>query len=110
MEDELGGFQKVANMKDVPDGSSITVQGIDIVDICLINLNGKIHAISNICTHKGAPLNEGYVKKEYVVCPWHYASFRISDGKNFWPGPRPLRCFEIKVIGESIYLRPIKKT
>jgi nitrite reductase/ring-hydroxylating ferredoxin subunit len=98
-------YRKVARRSEVPPGKMITVAGIDRVDVCLVNMDGKYFALSNICTHKGAPLNRGTLKGNYVVCPWHKANFRAEDGRAFWPAERALRKFEVKVDSDYIYIR-----
>jgi nitrite reductase/ring-hydroxylating ferredoxin subunit len=103
-------FRKVGSTTDIPPGKMITVPGIDRVDVCVLNLDGKYFAVSNICTHKGAPLNRGSLKGKYLVCPWHKANFRVEDGRAFWPAERALRRFEIKVEGDNVYVKvPPKK-
>ena len=98
-------YQKVASLSDIPPGKMITVSGIDRVEICIMNIDGKCFAVSNICTHKGAPLNRGTIKGKYLVCPWHKANFRIEDCKAFWPAERSLRKFEVKVDQDSVYVK-----
>lgn len=102
---DLDGYQKVADVNDVPQGCMIKIRGVDIVDTCILNYGGRLYAFSNVCTHKGGPLNEGFVRRDCVVCPWHSANFRLSDGKNSWPAPREVRSFQLKVIGDSIYVK-----
>jgi nitrite reductase/ring-hydroxylating ferredoxin subunit len=93
-----------ARIRDVPSGSIKCVEGVDRVPVCLINLQGKFFAISGICGHKGARLWEGRVKGEFLECPSHGALFRIRDGKNGWPAPRPVRSYPVMVKGKSIYI------
>jgi nitrite reductase (NADH) small subunit len=102
---EIDGYRRVAEVSDVPQGTMIKVRGIDIVETCILNHEGKLYAFSNVCTHKGGPLNEGFVKRDCIVCPWHSANFRLRDGKNTWPAPREVRSFQVKVVGNSIYVK-----
>jgi nitrite reductase/ring-hydroxylating ferredoxin subunit len=80
------------------------VEGIDRVPTCLINKDGKYYALSGICTHKGGCLWEGELRNEHIVCPFHMARFRLSDGKNSWPAPRAVRSFLAKVVDDSIFI------
>ena len=41
---------------------------------------GELHALSNSCSHRGAPLHEGEIRDGNVVCPWHASVFALSDG------------------------------
>lgn len=102
-----GEYREVARVDQLPPGARITVQGIDRVDLCIMNVDGNYFAFSNICPHKGAPLNEGEIARQYIVCPWHKARFRLSDGEGHWPSPRGLRNYKVKVEGNSILVRTL---
>ena len=51
--------------------------------IFLVQLDGKIYAMGNTCTHAGGPLNEGkWVGGDRceIECPWHASRFCVKDG------------------------------
>lgn len=98
-------YVKVADIANSPSGSITIVSGIDRVDICLINVDGEYYALSGVCPHKGGPLYKGTIKGKHLICPWHTAHFKIEDGRHSWPAERPLRTFEVKVEGGSIFIR-----
>jgi nitrite reductase/ring-hydroxylating ferredoxin subunit/uncharacterized membrane protein len=50
------------------------------VAIVLTRHEGEIVALSDRCTHRGAPLHEGEVCDGAIVCPWHQSVFRLPDG------------------------------
>jgi nitrite reductase/ring-hydroxylating ferredoxin subunit len=104
---EPEGYKKVADLHDIPPGSMIKVQGLDIVETCILNQEGKLYALSNICTHKGGRLSEGFMRRDCVVCPWHNANFRITDGKSTWPAPEAVRSFPVRVVGNSVYVKTL---
>ena len=41
--------------------------------------------IPKYCPHQGAPLMEGRVSGDYLVCSWHGCKYRLSDGKFIVP-------------------------
>ena len=44
----------------------------DSIEIALFVLDGKsFYTLSNVCAHKGGPLNEGVIEGDVVACPWH---------------------------------------
>ena len=42
---------------------------------------GSLHAISDICNHRGGPLSEGRLHGEFVMCPWHAWEYSVITGK-----------------------------
>lgn len=69
----------VAAERDLLDGApfGVTIDGAAIV---LVRSDGAIHALADRCTHRGAPLHQGRVRDDCIVCPWHGGVFRLSDG------------------------------
>jgi nitrite reductase/ring-hydroxylating ferredoxin subunit len=106
-------FQKVANKKDLQEGSlfKIEAEGIQIV---LSMVEGKIYAIDDICTHEGGPLDEGELDGYNLKCPWHYAVFDVRNGNvsdaTVWA--TDLNSYAVKVdeITGDILVNPSSKT
>ena len=52
--------------------------------VFLVQLDGKIYAMGNTCTHAGGPLNEGKwvgAGSCEIECPWHASRFCVKDGE-----------------------------
>jgi nitrite reductase/ring-hydroxylating ferredoxin subunit/uncharacterized membrane protein len=64
---------------EVPEGKLVRASAGD-VPVLLYRQNGKLYAISAVCPHAGAPLEEGTVDGTTVICPWHGSQFELSDG------------------------------
>jgi nitrite reductase/ring-hydroxylating ferredoxin subunit len=77
---ETPRFQKVANKGDLKEGGLMGVQ-IDSKRILLTMVEGKVYAMNAICSHKGAPLEEGTLLGYDLKCPWHFALFDVRNGK-----------------------------
>ena len=56
---------------------------LDGKQVALFNVEGKLFAISNRCSHARGPLSEGQVDAAActVVCPWHYAKYDLASGQ-----------------------------
>jgi nitrite reductase (NADH) small subunit len=42
---------------------------------------GRIYAIEGTCPHRGAPLADGIVTGDRVVCPYHAYRYALTDGQ-----------------------------
>jgi glycine betaine catabolism B len=73
-------FQKVANKKDLKDGSLLRVE-VDGKPIVLAMVQGKVYAMDAVCSHEGGPLEDGVLEGYELKCPWHYALFDIRNAK-----------------------------
>ena len=95
-------FVKAANVRDVPPGRAKIVE-IGDEDVALCNVDGKIYAIANVCTHDGGPLGEGYLLGEEIECPRHGARFNVRSGEvKVLPAIMPIPTFEVKIEGDDI--------
>src|SRR5919107_6341374 len=72
-------------------------------DILLARVGGKYHAVGAYCPHYGAPLVEGALCGERVVCPWHHACFNVTTGAlEEPPALDALPCYRVRVEGENV--------
>ncbi len=81
----------------------------DGIPVLLVRLDGKVHAISNTCTHLGGPLDEGKLEGENIRCPWHGSLFCVRDGAVV-EGPATFdeRRFDVRVRNGQIEVRRAK--
>ncbi|MGB3305400.1 MAG: non-heme iron oxygenase ferredoxin subunit [Thermomicrobiales bacterium] len=49
--------------------------------VCLINLDGELHAINDVCTHEDASLADGTICGDEIECPMHGGAFNIRTGE-----------------------------
>ena len=71
---------RVASISEIPNGKSKTFL-VGTTSIAIFNLSEKFYAIEDACSHAGAPLSEGTINGNVVACPWHGATFDITNGK-----------------------------
>jgi nitrite reductase/ring-hydroxylating ferredoxin subunit len=65
---------------DIKEGCQLGVE-LEGNKIVLAMINGQVFAIDAVCSHKGAPLEEGKLEGYNLTCPWHYAVFDVRNGK-----------------------------
>jgi len=101
----MNDFVKVAQTNDIQPSHMKFVQVAD-EDICLVNINGKFYAISNVCTHEGGPLADGTLEGYQVECPWHGSKFDVRTGEvTAPPASVPVPTYEVRVDGNNILLK-----
>jgi NADPH-dependent 2,4-dienoyl-CoA reductase/sulfur reductase-like enzyme/nitrite reductase/ring-hydroxylating ferredoxin subunit len=73
--------------------------------VLLARVDGKCYALSAHCTHYGAPLAEGYLSGDRIVCPWHHACFNARDGRlEEPPALDSLANYPIRIEGDEIFI------
>jgi len=93
----------VCSVAELAPGSRKIVE-IDGRSIGVINVDGTLYALRNVCPHQGAPLCEGTVggtmmpsdPYEYVYglsgrvlrCPWHGWEFDLESGPSIFEPER----------------------
>lgn len=102
----------VCSVEDLPRGSKriITVGGREIG---ILNVEGRLFALNNLCPHAGAPLCLGdttgttqstgpyqvrWVSDGQVIrCPWHGWEFDLESGRTISDPPRYAKTYRIFV-------------
>jgi nitrite reductase/ring-hydroxylating ferredoxin subunit len=119
---------RVARVHDLREGEGFdtgTVVNGEVVGLFLVD--GVYYAIGE-CTHEKGPLAQGSRDGLEVACPWHSARFDLGTGACLQgpvacrtdgsvrvgeQGPvdpaAPLACFDVKVEGGDIFVRPRTK-
>jgi nitrite reductase/ring-hydroxylating ferredoxin subunit len=96
---------KLADLKDIPEGKSVTVRLDDGREIALFNAEGRIFALDNACPHMGGPLGEGPLDGFCVTCPWHGWEFDVRSGECINMPGYEAQPIDISVEEDSIYLK-----
>ena len=101
---EVGEWVKVAALEDVPPGEGFCVE-VGSVPIALWNVEGKIYATDDTCSHEEASLTEGDLWGEVIECPLHGAQFDVTNGEVLsLPAVLPIKSYPVKVENDSIYI------
>ncbi|MGA8474490.1 MAG: non-heme iron oxygenase ferredoxin subunit [Candidatus Cybelea sp.] len=94
----------VAKLSEIAPGTTRRVV-LNSVEILLCNVDGKVYAIEDVCTHDGGPLDQGTLEGECVVCPRHGATFDVRTGDALTlPAVIPLMTFDVTVQGDDVFV------
>lgn len=90
-------FTRAAKLDELPHGTKQVVE-IEGKPILLCNWNGKVFAISNICSHAEEKLECGRLGNGWIACPIHGARFELATGKaKNPPAKQPIATYEVRL-------------
>jgi nitrite reductase/ring-hydroxylating ferredoxin subunit len=97
-----GEWHRVAKASAVGKGQ-MTGGKVGEVEVAIYNVDGKLFATENICTHEYALLTDGMLEGCVVECPYHQGKFDVSNGKVVEAPPyTSLRTFPVRVTGDDV--------
>ncbi|GGY52861.1 FAD-dependent oxidoreductase [Parvularcula lutaonensis] len=70
---DLGAISQFA--EDTPTKASTACR-----DLVVVRRGDVFFVLDHDCQHLGAPLSEAIIEDDCLVCPWHRALIRLSDG------------------------------
>ncbi|MDZ4168129.1 MAG: Rieske 2Fe-2S domain-containing protein [Coriobacteriia bacterium] len=74
----------VCLVEDLQPGTARHVK-VGKVDLAVVRVGEEVFALSNVCRHAFAPLDEGFVDGYALVCPWHGWRYDVRDGTTDHP-------------------------
>lgn len=83
----------------------VEVDGLGLV-LCRTGNNGEIAAFGEFCPHLAAPMADGWVDRDRLVCPWHGSRFDLCSGDVLrGPSAAPLPRYQTRINDGMIELR-----
>ncbi len=72
----------------------------DGAKIALYNVDGKVYATADACTHGAASLSEdGILDGQIVECSWHFGRFDVTTGEPCAsPCTIPLKTYRVEIV------------
>ncbi len=99
------GFVQVAQLAELPAGARKHVI-VDEQPVLVLNVDGELYAIDDVCTHDDGPLGDGPLCGYEIECPRHGARFDIRTGAvTRMPAVEPIRVHEVRVHDGKVYVR-----
>lgn len=99
---------RACSLADLAPGT-MRAEEVEGVNVLLVRLADRIHAVHGACTHYGAPLAEGALRIDAdgarVICPWHHACFDVQTGDQCEPpGLDALPRYPVRLDGDDVYV------
>jgi 3-phenylpropionate/trans-cinnamate dioxygenase ferredoxin component len=95
-------FVTVAKKDFLEPGELMYVE-VDDEPVCLINVNGELHAINDTCTHEDASLSDGTIDGDLIECPLHGGVFNILTGEpEAFPVVVPIEKYTVRIVGDEV--------
>ncbi len=93
----------LAPATDFPEGSQHCLKHADH-PLVVMNVNGTLHAVANVCPHAGLPLGEGERRGLTLTCPYHGYTYSIKDGRDLDDPEfgQPLKVYPIRIEGDMV--------
>ena len=93
---------KAADRSALSDGEVI---GVVVAghEIALYEMDGRLYATDDICTHAYAKLSDGWMEKGEIECPLHAGRFDLKTGKATAPPcVDDVKTYPVRVEGDEI--------
>lgn len=97
-------FHKVAHVDEIPNGQS-KIFDVSGEKVAVCNVDGKIMAVGDLCTHDDGPLGEGELDGNQIECPRHGAKFDLKTGKALClPAIKAIPVFEVEIRDNEVWI------
>ena len=101
-----GTLVDVAALADLAPGEPRQVE-VDGTPIVLVNVDGEVLAVHDVCTHAMESLSGGWVEGDRIECPRHGATFSLRSGDALTPpATRQLPTFAVEVRDGRVLVDP----
>ena len=98
-------FKPAVETRELTEGQLKRVS-VEEQPVVLLRLNGRIYAIGAVCSHYGAPLNEGTIVGRTIECPWHASRFSLEDGRVVQgPACAAMPVYDCKIVNDQVQIK-----
>lgn len=87
------------------DGEHVIVD-VDGIDVLVFKIDGGFYAIEDACSHDGAPIADGLIDGDQIICPRHGARFCIKTGAvKAPPAYEDIACFPVRIVEGRVQVK-----
>lgn len=96
-----GTMAFVGKVSDVAAGQLVGIE-VDGTPVAVANVDGRLFAIGDECTHRGCSLAEGELTGTIVTCPCHGGQFDVTSGRVVSAPPsEPAPVYDVQIVGDE---------
>ena len=100
----MAEWVRVGSLDECPVGQLAAVMAGD-QPIVLANVDGRICALDDQCSHEAFPLSDGEIEGGDLVCIYHGARFDACTGaRKALPAVLPVRSYPVEVRDGDVYV------
>ena len=97
-------FVKVATLDELPPGRMLGVR-VGEEEVALYNVEGRVCATRDVCTHQYYPLSKGELRGSVVTCALHQWRYDVTTGANLERPEIHVRRYEVRIDGRDVLVR-----
>ncbi|MEB3049141.1 Rieske 2Fe-2S domain-containing protein [Mycolicibacter sp. MYC123] len=91
---------------ELPADRKLKRVDVDGVGVVVCRDGDEVSAFAGMCPHLAAPMEDGWVDRGKVVCPWHGSQFDVQTGEVVrGPAASPLPCYQARLRNGMVELR-----
>ena len=95
---------RICAAHELTPGSRRVVELNDYEEALVLNVDGRLYALSNTCPHEGAALARGPVEGTTLYCPLHRWGFLLSTGAFIDDARVGVRTYRVEIQNGAVYL------
>lgn len=89
-------WQRAVPFAELTDGVAHRVD-IEGQPIMIARLGDEVHAVRDVCPHRGAALSEGLLRDGCITCPAHLWRFSLRDGTKQGDPQTRITCYPVRL-------------
>jgi 3-phenylpropionate/trans-cinnamate dioxygenase ferredoxin subunit len=97
-------LSRVCSLSDIPSDTNVLGTEVDGEPVAIVrDEDGRVHAVSNVCSHQYVLLSEGEVEDCAIECWLHGSRFDLRTGRpTGLPATQPIDVFDVRVDGDDV--------
>ena len=99
--------ERVCALSDLVQDEARRVEVGGVAIAVVLDGNGDVHAIGDVCTHGDISLSEGFVEGDTLECWAHGSAFSLRTGRPLnLPAYEPVPVYAVQIDGDDVLIDP----